>query len=179
VLSCSNADGRHMLFALNSLCNLVCMSCLNVASCCGSWAVIKNFILKDGDKTQAPDFAMTPAELDLKEELAVGFDKKVQHAKGLVRKVMDLKPLMLAGNVDEVFRGILMDKELMEVSRPASLSPQPLMSLLFSLHDFPRQQRSALTPSKKRRNPDIEHASSQWYAQHVAAISSFLFSTTY
>ena len=61
---------------------------------------------------------MTPAELDLKEELAVGFDKKIQHAKGLVVKVMDLKPLMLAGNVDEVFRCILMDKELMEVCLP-------------------------------------------------------------
>lgn len=66
---------------------------------------------------------MTPAELDLKEELAVGFDKKIEHAKGLVLKVMDLKPLMLAGNVDEVFRGILMDKELMEVCLPAPLYP--------------------------------------------------------
>lgn len=39
--------------------------------------VIKNFILKSGDKVQAPDFAMTSAELDLKDELAVGMSKKV------------------------------------------------------------------------------------------------------
>ena len=39
--------------------------------------VIKSFILKSGDKVQAPDFAMTAAELDLKDELAVGMTKKV------------------------------------------------------------------------------------------------------
>jgi len=64
--------------------------------------VIKNFILKTGDKTQAPDFAMTAAELDLKQELAVGLEKKLQGAKQLVSKVMDLKPHMLAGQVEEV-----------------------------------------------------------------------------
>ena len=70
--------------------------------------VIKNFILKKGDKTQAPDFAMTASELDLKEELAVGMEKKLNHAKDLVKKVMDMKPLMLAGEVEEVFRCILL-----------------------------------------------------------------------
>ena len=74
------------------------------------FGVIKNFILKTGDKVQAPDFAMTAAELDLKQELAVGLTKKLHHAKDLVTKVMNLKPFMLSGDVEEVFRSILMDK---------------------------------------------------------------------
>jgi len=89
------------------------------------FGVIKNFILKTGDKVQAPDFAMTAAELDLKEELAVGLEKKLHHAKDLVTKVMNLKPFMLSGDVEEVFRSILMDKELMEifnVLRPGCLN---------------------------------------------------------
>lgn len=84
--------------------------------------VIKNFILKKGDKTQAPDFAMTASESDLKEELAIGMRTKLHHAKGLVSRIMDMKPLMLAGEVEEVFRRILMDKELMEICAPAWLS---------------------------------------------------------
>ena len=70
--------------------------------------VISNFILKKGDKQSAPAFPMTPAELDLKEELAVGFQKKVYSAQHLVAKVMDLQPHMVAGDVEEVFRCILM-----------------------------------------------------------------------
>jgi len=93
--------------------------------------VISNFILKKGDKQSAPSFAMTPAELDLQEELAVGFQKKISSAKQLVTKVMDLKPHMLAGDVEEVFRCILMDKALMEIFN--TLRPGCLNGLFGSL----------------------------------------------
>ena len=93
--------------------------------------VISNFMLKKGDKQSAPDFAMTPSELDLQEELAVGFEKKVSAAKQLITQVGDLKPLMLAGDVEEVFRRILMDKALMEIFN--TLRPGCLNGLFGSL----------------------------------------------
>jgi hypothetical protein len=87
--------------------------------------VIKTFVLKGGDKNAAPDFPMTAPEIDLKVELSVGIQKKIDSMKGLVNKVMALKPHMLDGNVEEVFRCILMDKELMEtfnLLRPGCLN---------------------------------------------------------
>ena len=98
------------------------------------WGVFSQFVLKTGDKQRAPDFAMTPAELDLKEEMAIGFEKKISSAKELVTKVVDLKPHMLAGDVEEVFRCILMDKRLMEIFnilRPGCLNG--LFGSLFTL----------------------------------------------
>ena len=79
------------------------------------FGVVKTFVLKSGDKTKAPDFPTTQAELDLKDELSIGMEKKLNSAKEIVDKAMKLGPFMKAGNVEEVFRRILMDKELMEL----------------------------------------------------------------
>ena len=95
---------------------------------------IRTFILKKGNGTSAPDFPMTAAELDLKAEISMGMDKKFYTMKDLLSKILAMKPHMLAGNVEEVFRSILMDKELMNTLN--RLSPgclNPLFGSLFTL----------------------------------------------
>ena len=99
---------------------------------------------------------MTASERELKEELAVGFQKKLSAAKDIFGKVHELsrpicsvgqsdtfernagkvlamKPLMMAGNVEEIFRALLMDKELMtllNLMRPGTESVNLRHSIL-------------------------------------------------
>ena len=50
------------------------------------WGLVKSQVLKTADKVLPPDFAMTASELELKEELAVGFQKKLRAAKDIFGK---------------------------------------------------------------------------------------------
>lgn len=62
---------------------------------------------------------------------------QLHHAKDLVTKVMNLKPFMLSGQVEEVFRSILMDKELMEIFNVIPSHPMYSTPKLKSIKSFP------------------------------------------